>query len=163
MDLTKKQETKKETLEKRAKLRAMHLLERMDRTEAELRSKLKKDLYPEDIVEIAIQYVKGFGYINDRGYARRFVESRQGSKSRLEIKMSLLQRGISKEIVSEVLEECYANQDESVAIQKLLEKKRFSSESATEEEKRKMYGYLFRKGFRYEDIRQVIQVSSWNA
>ena len=150
-------EIKKEILEKRAKLRAMHLLERMDRTEAELCAKLKRDLYSEDIVEIAMQYVKSFGYIGDKGYARRFVESRQGSKSKLEIKMSLLQKGISKEIVSEVLEVYYDGQDESMAIQRLLEKKRFSAENATEEEKRKIYGYLMRKGFAYEEIRRVIK------
>ena len=150
-------EIKKEILEKRAKLRAMHLLERMDRTEAELYTKLKRDLYPEDIIEIAMQYVKGFGYIGDKGYARRFVESRQGSKSKLEIKMSLLQKGISKEIVSEVLEAYYDGQDESMAIQRLLDKKRFSAETATEEEKRKIYGYLMRKGFAYEDIRRVVK------
>lgn len=150
-------EIKKEILEKRAKLRAMHLLERMDRTEAELYTKLKRDLYPEDIIEIAMQYVKSFGYIGDKGYARRFVESRQGSKSKLEIKMSLLQKGISKEIVSEVLEAYYDGQDESMAIQRLLEKKRFSAETATEEEKRKIYGYLMRKGFAYEDIRRVVK------
>ena len=150
-------EIKKEILEKRAKLRAMHLLERMDRTEAELYTKLKRDLYPEDIIEIAMQYVKSFGYIGDKGYARRFVESRQGSKSKLEIKMSLLQKGISKEIVSEVLEAYYDGQDESMAIQRLLNKKRFSAETATEEGKRKIYGYLMRKGFSYEEIRRVIK------
>lgn len=150
-------EIKKEILEKRAKLRAMHLLERMDRTEAELYTKLKRDLYPEDIIEIAMQYVKSFGYIGDKGYARRFVESRQGSKSKLEIKMSLLQKGISKEIVSEVLEAYYDGQDESMAIQRLLDKKRFSAETATEEGKRKIYGYLMRKGFSYEEIRRVIK------
>ena len=150
-------EIKKEILEKRAKLRAMHLLERMDRTEAELYTKLKRDLYPEDIIEIAMQYVKSFGYIGDKGYARRFVESRQGSKSKLEIKMSLLQKGISKEIVSEVLEAYYDGQDESMAIQRLLDKKRFTAETATEEEKRKIYGYLMRKGFAYEDIRRVVK------
>ena len=63
----------------------------------------------------------------------------------------------------EVLEKYYEGQDEHAAIQKLLEKKRFSKETATEEDKRKMYGYLLRKGFSYEDVRQVIQVSSWNA
>ena len=156
-------EIKKEILEKRAKLRAMHLLEHMDRTEAQLRTKLKQDMYPEDIVEVAMQYVQSFGYIGDRGYAKRYVESRRNSKSKLEIKMALLQKGISKEIVYEVLEEYYEGQDEHAAIQKLLEKKRFSKETATEEEKRKMYGYLLRKGFSYEDVRQVIQVSSWNA
>ena len=150
-------EIKKEILEKRAKLRAMHLLERMDRTEAELYTKLKRDLYPEDIIEIAMQYVKSFGYIGDKEYARRFVESRQGSKSKLEIKMSLLQKGISKEIVSEVLEAYYDGQDESMAIQRLLNKKRYSAETATEEEKRKIYGYLMRKGFAYEEIRRVIK------
>ena len=150
-------EIKKEILEKRAKLRAMHLLERMDRTEAELYTKLKRDLYPEDIIEIAMQYVKSFGYIGDKGYARRFVESRQGSKSKLEIKMDLLQKGISKEIVSEVLEVYYDGQDESMAIQRLLNKKRYSAETATEEEKRKIYGYLMRKGFAYEEIRRVIK------
>ena len=150
-------EIKKEILEKRAKLRAMHLLERMDRTEAELYTKLKRDLYPEDIIEIAMQYVKSFGYIGDKEYARRFVESRQGSKSKLEIKMSLLQKGISKEIVSEVLEAYYDGQDESMAIQRLLDKKRFSAETATEEGKRKIYGYLMRKGFSYEDVRRAIR------
>lgn len=156
-------EIKKEVLEKRAKLRAMHLLERMDRTETQLRTRLQQDLYPEDIIEIAMQYVRSFGYIGDKGYAKRFVESRQNSKSKLEIKMALLQKGISKEIVYEVLEEYYEDQDEHAAIQKLLEKKRFLPETATEGEKRKMYGYLLRKGFSYEDVRQVIQVSSWNA
>lgn len=154
---------KSEILTKRAKLRAMHLLNRMDRTEEQLRTKLKQDLYPEDIVEEAIQYVKSFGYIGDTDYAKRFVESRQNSKSKLEIKMALLQKGISKEIVQSVLEEYYDGQDEVAAIQKLVEKRRYSKETATAEETKKMYGYLLRKGFRHEDIRQVIHVSSWNA
>jgi len=154
---------KLEILTKRAKLRAMYLLNRMDRTEEQLRTRLKQDLYPEDIIENAIQYVKSFGYIGDMDYARRFVESRKSAKSRLEIKMSLLQKGVSKEIVENVLEEYYDERSEAAAIQKLVEKRGYSEESATDKEKKKMYEYLVRKGFRYEDIRQVIQVSSWNA
>ena len=53
-------------------------------------------------------------------------------------------------------------EEERGAIQKVLEKKRFCAEKATEAEKAKICGYLLRKGFRYEDIRQVIQVSEWN-
>ena len=40
---------------KRAKLRAMHLLEDMDRTEAGLREKLRQGLYPEDAAEEAVR------------------------------------------------------------------------------------------------------------
>ena len=40
---------------KRAKLRAMHLLTDMDRTESQLRTKLKQGLYPDDIIEQAMK------------------------------------------------------------------------------------------------------------
>ena len=154
---------KKEVLTKRAKLRAMHLLNQMDRTEQQLRDRLKRDLYAEDIIEIAIQYVKSFGYVGDYGYAKRYIESKQNSKSKAELKVTLTRKGISKDVIQSVLEECYEEQEELSAIRHILEKKRFVEDMATDVEKKKMFEYLLRKGFRYEDIRQVIQVSSWNA
>ena len=152
-----------EVLQKRAKLRAMHILERADRTEAELYDKLKQDLYSEKVIASAIQYVKSFGYVGDADYAKRFVESKQRTKSKREITMLLQQKGIASEYIAAALENCYEENDEKDTIKKLVEKKHFCLETATEQEKKKMYDYLLRKGFRYEDIRQVIQVSSWNA
>ena len=134
----------------------------MDRTESQLRTKLKQGLYPDDIIEQAMAYVKSFGYVEDENYARRFVLSRQNSKSKKEIYASLCQKGVAKETIDKVMEECYEMEEERGAIQKILEKKRFCAEKATEAEKAKICGYLLRKGFRYEDIRQVIQVSEWN-
>ncbi len=156
------EQIKKNILEKRAKLRAMHILERADRTEAELYAKLKQDLYPEDVILCAMQYVKSFGYIGDSDYAKRFVESKQRTKSKREISMMLQQKGISSEYIAEALENCYEEHDERDTIKKIMEKKHFCAEEATELEKKKLFDYLLRKGFRYEDIRQVIQVSSWN-
>ena len=154
---------KVEVLLKRVKLRAMHLLNHMDRTEEQLRVKLKKDLYPDDIIEKGIQYVKSYGYIGDEGYATRFISGKQNSKSKREIQILLKQKGVSDEVIQKAMESCYEEVDELVAIQKLVAKKRFCAETATEKEKKKMYEFLMRKGFRYEDIRQVIQVSFWNA
>ena len=154
---------KKEVLQKRAKLRAMHILERADRTEEELRTKLRQDLYSEDIVECAMQYVKSFGYIGDKNYACRFVESRQKSKSKKEIILLLKQKALSDEVITEAIESCYEEVDEKEVIFKLMEKKHFCAKEASEQEKNKMCAYLLRKGFRYDDIRQLIQVSSWNA
>lgn len=156
------EQIKKNVLEKRAKLRAMHILERADRTEAELFSKLKQDLYPEDVIMCAMQYVKAFGYIGDLNYANRFVESKQRTKSKREIMLLLQQKGIASEYIAQALENCYEESDEKDTIKKIVEKKHFCAEEATEHEKKKMFDYLMRKGFRYEDIRQVIQVSSWN-
>lgn len=154
---------KNEVILKRAKMRALHLLNVMDRTESQLRTKLKQGGYTDDIIEQAMQYVKSFGYVEDTGYARRYILSRQGSKSKKEIYAGLCQKGISKEQIELAMEECYEEVGEIDAIQALVRKKRFDSETASDAERQKIYGYLARKGFSYECIRQVIQVSGWNA
>ena len=146
-----------ETVLKRAKLRAMHLLTDMDRTESQLRTKLKQGLYPDEIVEQALNYVKSFGYVEDENYAKRFVDSKKRVKSRKEIYAALCQKGIAKETIERAMEACYEEEAEQEAIRRILEKKHFFDKQATGAERTKIYGYLMRKGFRCEDIRQVIQ------
>ena len=141
---------------KKARLKALSLLTDMDRTEAQLRSKLLQKEYPVEVVEDAISYVKSFGYINDINYARRFVETRKMVKSRNEISALLVQKGLGREIIEEALAECYDSKDAVEAIQYLVQKKHFSPSDSTDAEKKKIYGYLLRKGFHYEDIRKVL-------
>ncbi len=148
---------------KRAKLRAMHLLNTMGRTEYQLRQKLVHDLYPEDVIEQAIAYVKSFGYINDKEYARSYIDSRKDKKSRKELYMQLSQKGVDKELLEEVFDEYYDSVDSQTAIRKLLDKKKYDPEQSSPKDTQKILGYLMRKGFSYEDIRQVIYVSEWNA
>lgn len=143
---------------KRAKLRAMHLLTDMDRTESQLRNKLLMGGYPEDITELAIEYVKSFGYINDREYARRFVENKKHTKSRKELHVLLSGKGVDSMLIEDVLEECCGGEDAKEAICAILRRKRFDPETASEGEKRKAGAFLARKGFCYEDIRRAIQL-----
>lgn len=49
-----------ELLTKRARRRVMYLLQKMDRTEYQLRKKLQESHYPALVIEDAIAYVKGF-------------------------------------------------------------------------------------------------------
>ncbi len=156
------EQIKQEVVLKRAKLRALHLLSAMDRTEEQLRTKLRQNLYTEDVIEGALQYVKSFGYMKDEDYARRFITGKQNVKSKREIKAALYQKGISKETIEEAMNMCYEDTDEKDAIRRILEKKQFNAGEATEAEKKKIFDYLIRKGFRYEDVRQLIQVSFWN-
>ena len=157
------QNLRKEIVLKRAKLRAMHLLNDMVRTESQLRTKLLRNDYPPDIVEEAIAYVKSFGYINDAEYARNFIENRKEKKSKKEIYAALCQKGLPKDLIETALEERYADDDSIAAIEAIVRKKKFDPKSTDYREMQKMMGYLVRKGFRYDDIRQVIQVSEWNA
>lgn len=151
------QQIRTEIVLKRAKLRAMHLLTDTAKTEKGLREKLRQGHYPEDIIEQAMDYVRSFGYLDDRKYAESFVLSRKESKSRKEIYAALLQKGVSAEQIQEVLDEVYAEEGEREAIRKLILKKHVDVLQANEEELHKLYGYLARKGFRYEEIRKAIE------
>lgn len=156
---------KEEVIFKRAKLRAMHLLEDMDRTESALREKLLLGAYPPEAVDEAVKYVKSFGYLDDRRYAENFVRGRSKTKSRKEITAALLTKGLSREQISEAFEACSENDyfDEQAAVREILRKKRFDPESADQTEIRKIYGYLARRGFTYDTIRQVIQNANMDA
>ena len=146
-----------EILYRRARLRAMHLLEDMDRTEAGLREKLRQGEYPEEITEKAIAYVRSFGYLDDIRYAENFILSRRDSKSRREIEALLKKKGVAGTDISQAFSNCYTEEEELEAVRKILRKKRFDPDTADRAALQKIYGYLARKGFRYEIIRQVIQ------
>ena len=147
---------KKEVLVKRAKLRAMHLLNAMPRTEQQLREKLAQNEYPEDVIEAAVSYVKSFGYINDEAYIRNFIISRKNSKSKREIVMLLGQKGLRGELVDNIVEEMYAEESELSTIKEIMIKKRWNPSEMEEKEKQKMLAYLMRKGFSYEEIRRAL-------
>lgn len=151
------QKIRMEVVLKRAKLRAMHLLEDMDRTEKGLREKLRQGSYPQDIIDMAIDYVKSFGYLNDARYTENFIRSRQNSKSRKEIQAALLQKGVSSELIEQAMDLCYEDGGEEAAIRSILRKKKFDPRVLEDRGKQRIYAYLARKGFRYDTVRQVIQ------
>lgn len=140
-----------EIVGKRAKKRALHLLEQMDRTEQQLREKLMASEYPDRCIEDAIAYVKRFHYLDDERYAETFTRCKKEKMSRQQIKQKLMMKGVSRDIIENVMEDEY-DVDESIHIRNILKKKEFSNESADEGEFRRVYNYLLRRGFRSNDI-----------
>jgi len=136
---------------KRAKKRALHLLERMDRTEQQLREKLLASEYPQNCVEDAIDYVKSFHYVDDVRYAETYTRYSKEKLSRQQIKQKLMTKGVSRDIIEQTVENEY-DADESVHIRKLLEKKHYNREECEEGEFRRIYQYLLRRGFHSNDI-----------
>lgn len=150
------QEITGQVLVKRAKLRAMHLLQKMDRTESDLYNKLVKSGYPISAVETAIAYVKSYGYINDREYARCYVENQKERKGSRRLAAELYQKGISQEIISQVLE-CTDFSDTKETIRLLVEKKKRGKGELDEKEVRRLFGFLARKGFESNEIWSVLR------
>lgn len=148
-----------EILGKRATKRAMHLLEKMDRTEYKLREKLSEGGYPDEAIEDAIGYVKRYHYLDDERYARNYVFLAQDRKSRKKLSIELYQRGIKKELIDRILEEEY-EADEEKQICQLLEKRGYDPKTCSEKERQKLYQFLLRRGFQSSDICKVMRMIS---
>ena len=143
---------------RRAKLRALHLLTAMDRTEADLREKLSAS-YCDETVETAVAYVKSFGYIDDERFVRNYIESKSRTKSRKQIEQELIfKKGVSKEAVEKGFQDAQMA-DVSEVIRKYMEKKRINPESCDYEQKNKFYAYMLRKGFQIEDLKMVFDLT----
>ncbi|MCR4567098.1 MAG: regulatory protein RecX [Pseudobutyrivibrio sp.] len=139
----------------RCKKRALHLLEKQDRSEKNLRDKLKDGGYPLDVIDIAIDYINDYGYLDDARMAASHVRFYQDSRSRARIKQDLLGKGISSDVIERVLEEEYTA-DETELITKLLIKKHYDKETATYEDKAKMYRFLSGRGFSSDSIKRSL-------
>ena len=141
---------------KRVTKRAMHLLEKQDRTEHQLREKLLQNGYPKEAIEDAVSYVKEHHYLDDERYARAFIRIHQEKRSKMRLRNDLLKRGIPKDVIELSMEEEFFC-DEKEQIRTLLEKKHFSIDTADRKELGKMYQFLMRRGFRSSDISAVLK------
>ena len=154
------EQIRSEILIKRARLRAMNLLMKHAFTEYKLRSKLRDGGYSEDIVDDTIAYVASFGYLDDRSFARDYIVSHSADKSIRRIQYDLACKGVSKDIINDVLTELEGTADmvdEEEQIRKLLKKRHFDPFSADEARIRKEYNYLINRGFTMDKIRRVLR------
>ena len=139
----------------RAKKRAMHLLEKQDRTRANLAQKLREGGYPTRAVEEAVAYVESYHYIDDDRYARNYIRYHQEGKSRRRIFEDLLKKGVAKDVIESALEEEYSASEEDQILD-LLRKKHYDLETADLKEKSKIYRFLLGRGFSYQTIDRIL-------
>lgn len=135
-------------------LNAYRLLSHRSHSEHELGQKLvrygarkKIDHLPE-IIDQVIERLREQGYLNDKKFAEWFVSQRKEfrPRSKRRLSLELKQKGISEEIIENVLKEY----DEKLVLQKLIEKKKAFY---TKEE---LIKYLLNQGFTYDLIQRQI-------
>ena len=141
---------------KRAKKKALSLLERQDRTESQLLTKLKEKEFPEYACREALSYVKGFHYIDDERFARNYIRYRQENKSRQQLKMDLIKKGVDREIIEDALAEEYVTEERTM-IRELLRKKKYDPRTADMKEKNRILAFLMRRGFHLEDCKACMR------
>ena len=137
-----------------ARKKALRLLTISDRTEFQLREKLREGGFPPEAVDDAVEYVRSFHYIDDRRYAEAFIRSRKDEKSLFELRMELRKRGVGEDLADEVLQE--AEIDERAVISRLFEKKYASKDLSDPKIFERAFRYFGSRGFSYEDIKAAV-------
>jgi regulatory protein len=135
------------------------------RTLKEVSDKLKAKGFQSDLVSKVVEELKNYDFINDLEYARNFVLNRSRSKTlgELALRRELLSKGISSEIVDEVLSERENWIDEfeialDLAQGKLKQIKSLKKrKKGRDEYKRRIYEFLLRRGFKFETINRVMR------
>jgi regulatory protein len=148
-----------------AKEIAYRFLSYKPRTLKEVSDKLKAKGFQSDLVSKVVEELKNYGFINDLEYARNFVLNRSRSKTlgELALRRELLSKGISSEIVDEVLSERENLIDEfeialDLAQGKLKQIKSLKKrKKGRDEYKRRIYEFLLRRGFKFETINRVMR------
>lgn len=148
-----------------AKEIAYKFLSSRPRTQKEVEERLRKKGFDDDIISRVIEEIKNYGFINDIEYARGFVFDRVRSKTlgKFALKQALLAKGISNEIIEQVLSERENVVDEfeialALANQKLKQIKSPKKKKKNKnEQKRKIYEFLARRGFDWDVINSVIR------
>lgn len=133
---------------KQALNKALVFINYKDRTCHEVREKLSKEDYQEDIIEEVIGFLCNDGFLNDRRYAEYYVVCYENRRSRYRIKTELRSKGISDDIISEVLLDSDESQAYEKALSKQLAKYGLSDiEEADYQTKSKIFASLYRQGY----------------
>lgn len=149
------QQINEEILWKRIRRKSLDMLKRSDKSEHEIRLRLKQDGYSEELISKTTDWLKGYGYIDDRRFTEHFVAYKKAGKSSAQIRSELYKKGIQKEYIEDTMEQCH---DDSDAIIKIIQKKTNFAKNLSTEEKTKLASYLYRKGFKNEDIRRHLDL-----
>ncbi len=136
--------------------RALHFLSYRPRSVQEVRRNLADKGFSEDAVEATVGRLEQAGLLNDTEFARFWVEQRHDFRPRgaAMLRHELRQKGVPPEVVSHALR----NLDEDELAYETAS--RFAGRLSSlprDEFRRKLTGYLARRGFPYDAIETALQ------
>ena len=139
-----------EILLKRARDRALYLLQSQGRTQAEMIKKLKDDGYPQSVTERVLSFLQEYHFIDDNAYTENYIHVNKGRKSKRQITYELQQKGVDRDQIRQMLEENPVDEEETVRA--LLKKKTGGRIPEDKKEIQKL------AAFHIEDSKETCQV-----
>lgn len=139
-----------------AKLVATRQLTYRPRSVSELRNTLTQRGFRAITIDAVVERFTELGYLNDEEFARRWIANREqlAPRGKRLLKQELRQKGIGADLVEETLNQADIDDDASALA---LAKHRLTKMTGLERDaqRRRIAGYLERRGFNYDTVRRV--------
>ncbi len=136
---------------------AVNLLSYRPRSTGEIRTRLGEKEFSEAAIEAAITRLNRLGYLDDRQFARFWVEDRLRNRprGRRALQYELRQKGIADSLINEVLDDLL---DERLAAYEAAEARVRRMRGVSQREfKQKVGAFLQRRGFGYEAANRALE------
>ena len=158
---------KQKSTDEKLRLKAMIWTLQRPHSVRELRDYLKRVVYSQSrksqsrrvegtdnaIIEIVEEFVKR-GWVDDEVFAKWWVErSSRASRSKSHLRSELMQKGVDRDIIGEVLSEREDDGLLSDLVAKLKLKAKYQDEQ-------KLMRYLVGKGFSYSSVREALKLGA---
>ena len=136
----------------KARDQAFRYLSIRSRSMREMAQYLQRKGYEPTEIAVTQEYLQGLGYLDDRAFAKAWVEYRQNlsPRSRMQLAGELRAKGIASDIIDETLQSLDPD-DQKAVLQQLVARKRRLYDSD-----QKLINYLARRGFSITLIREVL-------
>lgn len=149
----------------RARARALRLLGLRDRSRRDTAARLRLAGFEPAVVGETLEWLAGFGYLDDRRFAGAYVaEKQRGGWGARRIRAELAAKGVERSIVDEVLaaleEIGSAGSGEGDSALEITVRKRFAGQFAADPPaaERRLAGFLARRGYDWEAIGRMIRM-----
>ena len=115
----------------------------------------------EQDVDAVIATLQREGWLDDARYAARFAEAAitSGHYYGVRLRMEMRRRGFLADVVNETLAPLLAERDETAEVRSAAERRYpgFCYAEASDRDKRRLVGFLQRRGFRFSAIMQALR------
>lgn len=138
----------------KARETALRYIEYRPRSMAEVRKNLRDKKYHDAVIDQVINRLSDVGLLDDTKFAAYWVEQRETFKprSQMALRQELLQKGVDRAIIDSAVDSV----DETAAATQLAQKQANRYAHLDEDAfRKKMMGYLQRRGFSYGIIQEV--------
>lgn len=158
LDKSEIDKIRKEDERYRAYALAIQYLGAKPRTRKQIQQYLQRKEFEDENIQYALDRLEKEHIVDDEEYARQFASGRlrNSLKGRRWIKQELQQRGVSKEAAAEATD-ALDREVELIAAKKAAEKKARSLKGELRDRKRKLMGYLMRRGFPTDIVMEAIK------